>query len=61
MTKSERLIWLDGHMSTKSYQDVLSMQGYDPELGYYFEYDEHLFVFRGNKWYEIELEDNKVN
>lgn len=58
MRTSEKLLWLDGTISTRSRQDVLSRQKYDPELGYYFELDEHLFVFHNNMWMEHEVKDN---
>lgn len=50
----EKLLWLDGTISRKSEEEVLDIQKYDPDLGYYFELDGHLFFFHNNMWMEGE-------
>lgn len=54
MKTLEILLWLDGTKSYKSQSELISLQKYDPELGYYFELDEYLFVFHNNMWMEHE-------
>lgn len=54
MNTSEILLWLDGTKSYKASSEVFNLSKYDPELGYYFELDEHLFVFHNNMWMEHE-------
>ena len=54
MQTLEILLWLDGTKSYKLSSEIFNLQKYDPELGYYFELDEHLFVFHNNMWMEHE-------
>ena len=54
MQTLEILLWLDGTKSYKEPSEILNRCNSDPELGHYFELDEHLFVFHNNMWMEHE-------